>query len=126
MDSSTINEGGDEIKATKIRSDNTSDKVFEDGSIESLIPDEDSDTDDSTSFPALTADQLHRWYNRGTVRFRNHTRMDDLIGRVLGMEAYMKEVMGVEPMKLELIKNHRERVIRLNTDDDEPDAANDG
>ena len=38
----------------------------------------------------------------------------------------MKEVMGVEPMKLKLIKHHRERVIRLNTDDDEPDTSDGG
>ena len=45
--------------------------------------------------------------------------MDDIISRVLTTEAYMKEYMGVDPAKFEDIRHHRERVISLETDDDD-------
>ena len=87
-------------------------KVFEGGSVEeglnnsSLISDQCSDEDDSMPLQDLTAKQVRRWFERGSARFRYHTRMDEFIDRVLIIEKYIKDFMGVDLAGLEGIRHH--------------------
>lgn len=50
--------------------------------------------------------------------------MDSLIERVFNIEMYVRDFMGVDLARLEGIRHHPERVISLDSDDEEaPDTA---
>ena len=65
----------------------------------------------------LTTAQIRRWYKRGGARLDDHTRIDKIIGRLLTIEAYLKEHFEVDLMRLEQMRVNREQVISLDSSD---------
>ena len=112
----------------------TRQKTYEAGSVEnapdrtSLISDPDSDgDDDDLSIPRLSADKINRWFKRGASLLESETNVENILNRIHTIEVYIKRWMRVDLQRLASIELQPERVISLDSDDDEwEEAAPDG
>ena len=104
-------------------------KIFEAGSVEnapdrtSLISNPDSDEDDDLSIPRFTADEISRWFKRGASLLESETRVENILNRIHTLEVYMKRWMRVDHQKLARIEWQPERVISLDSDDEDLEEA---
>ena len=92
----------------------------------SLISDPDSDGDDDLSIPDHTAAEIIRWYERGASLLESETHVENILNRIHTIEVYFKRWMRVDLQRLARIELQPERVISLDSDDEEwEDAASD-
>ena len=106
-------------------------KISEAGSVEngpdrtSLIsdPDSDKDDDDDQPIPGLTANEITRWFKRGSILLEAETRVENMLNRVHNIEVYAKRWKRVDLERLARSERQPERVISLDSDDEERDEA---
>jgi hypothetical protein len=103
-------------------------KIFEAGSVDngpdrsSLISNLDSDgdnndDDDDQAPQDLTADDIIRWFKRGSSMLENETRVETLLERMLNMEIYAKRWKRLNLVRLARSEQQPERVISLDSED---------
>ena len=83
-----INEGGEKLDPNKPQNQTYDTESVDNGADRSsLISNPDGyEEDDDLPMPDLTADQIMRWFKRGSTLFEKETRVEDIMERVLNVE----------------------------------------
>ena len=66
----------------------------------------------------LTSVEINRWFERGSSKIGQMTRIEVFLSRLLSLELYIREYMQLDDEKLQAIKFHRDRVVSLDSDDE--------
>ena len=68
----------------------------------------------------LSSDQIQRWYERGASKLADMTRVEVILNRLLDFDIYFREFVRLDLANMEAIKHHRDRIISLDSDEDDP------
>ena len=70
--------------------------------------------------------RVPQWYTRGVDRIKHHFRLEVILQRLLNHELYFREMKRLDLGTMKRIKNHREYVISLQTDEEVNDNDDGG
>ena len=79
---------------------------------------------------SLNAYELRQWYKQGVKKMEGHLQLEHILKKLNNLDIYTRELKRLNLNEIEVIKDHRENIIDLDSEefeviDDEPDSIGD-